>query len=37
LSSTGGGTLTVGGTVTVSASQANGVYSGTFTVTLSYQ
>jgi len=37
LSSTGTGTLTVGGTIAVSSSQAAGVYSGTFTVTLSYQ
>ena len=37
LSSTGTGALKVGGTITVSSSQAAGVYSGTFTVTLSYE
>lgn len=37
LSSTGSGTLSVGGTITITGSQAAGLYSGSFTVTLAYQ
>jgi uncharacterized protein DUF4402 len=37
LSSAGTGTVNVGGTVTITSGQAAGIYSGTFTVTLSYQ
>jgi hypothetical protein len=37
LSSGGTGTILVGATLTVSASQTAGAYTGTFTVTVNYQ
>ena len=37
LSTTGGGTFAVGGTLSVGASQTDGLYSGAFNVTVNYQ